>query len=90
MSRKFIPATLRRRVAARARGRCGYCLSDETCVGMALEIEHIIPQVAGGRTEEENLWLSCPDCNSYKGTRTAALDPLTGELVPLFNPRRQE
>lgn len=89
MSRKYVPASLRRRVAARARGRCGYCLSDETSVGMTFEIEHIIPQVAGGRTVEENLWLSCPDCNSYKATRASATDPLTGELVPLFDPRRQ-
>jgi 5-methylcytosine-specific restriction endonuclease McrA len=89
MSRPYIRAALRRRVTAQARGRCGYCLSAEIVVGMALEIEHIIPEAAGGLTEEENLWLSCPDCNSHKGARTSARDPLTGANVPLFDPRHQ-
>jgi hypothetical protein len=57
--------------------------------GMALEVEHIIPRGAGGRTEETNLWLACGDCNSYKGMRTSAPDPITGTSVPLYNPRRQ-
>ncbi|MBC8447685.1 MAG: HNH endonuclease, partial [Chloroflexi bacterium] len=43
----------------------------------------------GGLTEEDNLWLACSLCNENKGIRTVALDPLTGEMAPLFNPRRQ-
>ena len=89
MSQPYIPAALRRRVTAQARGRCGYCVSAEMIVGMALEIEHIIPRAAGARTEEENLWLACTDCNSHKGARTSASDPMTGASVSLFDPRRQ-
>jgi hypothetical protein len=40
-----------------------------------------------GLDEETNLALACGSCNSFKATRTMALDPLTGKAVPLFNPR---
>jgi hypothetical protein len=53
-----------------------------------MEIDHLIPTARGGRTEEGNLWLACSACNALKGDRTEALDPLTGELVGLFHPRR--
>jgi hypothetical protein len=56
---------------------------------MPLEIEHIIPESVGGPTMRENLWLACHRCNEYKGDRTEAADPLTGEYVTLFNPRTQ-
>ncbi len=44
MSRTYIPRALRERVATQAGHRCGYCLLDERLVGIALEIEHIIPE----------------------------------------------
>jgi hypothetical protein len=54
-----------------------------------LEIEHLIPQAKGGRSEEENLWLACRMCNQYKGTQTRAEDPFTNHRTRLFNPRTQ-
>jgi hypothetical protein len=54
-----------------------------------LEIEHIIPISRQGSSAESNLWLACPLCNRYKGDRTEAIDPESGETVPLFNPRTQ-
>src|SRR2546430_10009673 len=36
------------------------------------------------------LALACPRCNAQKWTYTDALDPTTGQRVPLFNPRAQE
>jgi hypothetical protein len=86
---EYIPKSLRERVAAQARYRCGYCLSSEIIIGAPMEIDHIIPRSLGELTEEENLWLACSLCNEHKGARTVALDPLTGEMTPLFNPRRQ-
>ncbi|MDZ7379897.1 MAG: HNH endonuclease [candidate division KSB1 bacterium] len=86
---EYIPKALRARIAAQARHRCGYCLTSEAIVGAPMEINHIVPRSLGGLTEEGNLWLACPLCNEHKGVRTVALDPLTGEMVPLFNPRRQ-
>jgi hypothetical protein len=56
---------------------------------MLLEFEHIIPQVAGGKTIRENLWLACRRCNQFKADNTHATDPQSGESVPLFNPRTQ-
>jgi hypothetical protein len=37
----------------------------------------------------DNLWLACHRCNEFKGDRTTAVDPQTGETVALFNPRTQ-
>lgn len=54
-----------------------------------LEIDHIVPKAAGGSDDEENLWLACRLCNSYKGIQTEAKDPVTHCTVKLFNPRSQ-
>jgi hypothetical protein len=89
MSRTYIPKALRDRVAVQARHRCGYCLTAEAIVGMPMELEHLIPESLGGSSEEENLWLACSLCNDCKNDRIAALDPITGEIVRLFDPRRQ-
>jgi hypothetical protein len=56
---------------------------------MPMHIEHIVPVVAGGTSLEDNLWLACALCNGYKATQINALDSVTGEIVPLYNPRRQ-
>ncbi len=89
MSKSYVPSELRLRVAAQARHRCGYCLSTEAIVGIPMDVEHIVPESAGGATEESNLWLACSLCNSYKGSRTISRDPISGQDVPLFDPRRQ-
>ncbi len=87
MSEHRIPKALRQRVAEQARFRCGYCLTSEHIVGAPMEIDHIIPISLGGPTEEENLWLACSLCNDHKSGRIASLDPETGIMVRLFNPR---
>lgn len=85
----YVPAKLRRQVAADAGHRCGYCLSNELLTGVSLTVDHIVPTAKGGTTERDNLWLSCRPCNEFKGIETHALDPQTGELAALFNPRHQ-
>lgn len=89
MTSVYIPDKLRKRVARQARYRCGYCLSSEQIVGLSMEIDHLIPQVLGGPTLEENLWLACSACNAFKGHHISARDPETGQQVRLFNPRKQ-
>ncbi len=89
MRPEYIPVDVVRRVHAAAKNRCGYCLSPQHLVLARLEIEHIVPLSRGGTNEEPNLWLSCPLCNRYKGDRTSATDPESGDEAPLFNPRRQ-
>lgn len=90
MSKAYISLATRKLVAERARQRCEYCHTQALVVGMALEIEHIIPEVAGGNSDESNICLACPPYNRYKSTRTNFLDGETGDTVPLFNPRQQE
>lgn len=87
MPRIRLSAELDRRIRESARHRCGYCLSPQHLVMARLTIEHIIPLVEGGSNEEDNLWLSCSLCNSHKADKVTAIDPPTGERVPLFNPR---
>ncbi len=89
MSQTYVPAELRREVAAQARYRCGYCRTSETITGTPMEIDHYVPESRGGRTTEENLWLACSLCNRHKAHRTTAEDPASGQTVPLFNPRHQ-
>jgi len=51
--------------------------------------DDILPLSADGETILSNLALACPACNRYQGSRQSAIDPQTGEEVPLFNPRIQ-
>jgi hypothetical protein len=89
VSRTYVRKALREQVRAAAHYRCGYCLTTEAIVGTPMEIDHLVPEALGGLTEEDNLWLACALCNQHKGNRIAAPDPLTGDNVPLFDPRRQ-
>jgi hypothetical protein len=90
MSKTRISAAIRQRVAEAARFRCGYCLTSQNIVGPLLEIDHIVPESRGGSSEEENLWLACPMCNSHKSDRVEAFDPETKIGVALFNPRQND
>jgi HNH endonuclease len=85
-----ISEAVRARVRASAQDRCGYCQSLQKYVLGILEIEHIIPKAAGGSDEEENLWLACRLCNSYKGIQTQGQDPESDRNVKIFNPRFQQ
>jgi 5-methylcytosine-specific restriction endonuclease McrA len=59
VSQSYIPKALRERIAARARHRCGLCLTAEAITGMPHVVDHLMPEALGGLTEEENLWLAC-------------------------------
>lgn len=84
-----IAPELRRLVAERAGRRCEYCLLPQAVALHRHEPDHIIPVQHGGVTDAANLALACLRCNRYKGPNVGSIDPLTGELVPLFHPRRQ-
>lgn len=84
-----IPLALQQQVAANCDYRCAYCQSQQRLMGVALTIDHIIPQSLGGVTELENLCLACWDCNLAKSDRTTAVDPESGTIVRLFHPIRQ-
>jgi hypothetical protein len=79
-------STIKRTVYERAKGYCEYCKTSEDNSGQTMEVEHIDPD---GGDAIANLCLSCGNCNRSKASATAASDPETGELAPLFNPRTQ-
>ena len=89
MSRSHISAGLREKLAAEAHHRCGYCQTAEANTGIPLTVDHILPEAKGGQTVLSNLCLACRRCNEFKGSSTHSEDPLTGETIPLFNPRTQ-
>ncbi|HEX3718148.1 MAG TPA: HNH endonuclease signature motif containing protein [Verrucomicrobiae bacterium] len=79
---------LRNLVRERARNRCEYCLLPEVFI-VAHEPDHVIAMQHRGMTSTENLALACFDCNRRKGPNISSVDPETGEIVQLFNPRRE-
>ena len=82
-------AAARARVRRRARNRCEYCgLHQDDSPLAPLHVEHIISKVHGGGDDPQNLALACVDCNLHKGTNLTGIDPNTGAVTDLFNPRR--
>jgi hypothetical protein len=55
----------------------------------AFHVDHVVPRVAGGPTELDNLALACVSCSLRKWARRTAIDPETGDEEALFNPRKQ-
>ena len=89
MSTTAISERQRSRIRRDAGNRCGYCLAHQDYIPWTLEIEHIIPLAAGGKSDDSNLWLACHACNLFKGVKTRGRDPLSGRTMSLFNPRLQ-
>ena len=83
-----IPAELRRQVSAHAGERCEYCGLAQAGQEATFHTFHIHPASLGGVTEFGNLALACVSCSLRKAAKVAAADPLSGELMPLFHPRR--
>lgn len=83
-----IPDSLRWEVLSRAENRCEYCELSQERQETVFHIDHVHPVSLGGMTELENLALACVSCSLRKSARVSALDPVSGEVVPLFHPRR--
>ena len=81
-------AATRELVRRRAQNRCEYCLLPQAHSPLTHHVEHIVAKQHGGGDEVENLALACHRCNLRKGPNLTGVDPLTGELVHLFHPRR--
>lgn len=79
--------SVRAAVTDRSGDRCEYCHLPTQGQVATFPIDHIIPRSLGGATALGNLALACPHCNAHKWAFSQALDPTTGGLVPLFNPR---
>ncbi|MFN0037094.1 MAG: HNH endonuclease [Saprospiraceae bacterium] len=78
---------LRNLVRARAQEVCEYCLASSLYSSHPFAIDHIWPTSEGGKNDSENLAFVCQHCNNSKYNKTEALDPMTGSMTRLFNPR---
>jgi hypothetical protein len=87
MSSTYIPADLRRLVAARADCICEYCLIAEEDTIYGCEADHIISEKHGGSTDAANLAYACVFCNQTKGSDIGSIHWETSAFVRLFNPR---
>lgn len=83
-----IPKWLRTLITDRAKGLCEYCQTPQAIV-IEMEIDHIVPESAGGETTMENLCLACISCNGFKTDAQTGIDPETRKVAALFNPRSQ-
>lgn len=81
--------SVRRLARERAGHRCEYCGLAERDVYIPHHIDHIRPKQHGGNDSLENLAVACQSCNLKKGANLAGIDPETGTMVALFNPRAQ-
>jgi hypothetical protein len=59
----------------------------ETASRFAHVLDHIIARQHGGKTDLNNLALCCGRCNQFKGPNIAGIDPMSGQIIRLFNPR---
>lgn len=85
----MIDRRTRQAVLDRAGRRCEYCLLPELLSPLALQVEHIVPRKHGGDDSLANLACACIACNLHKGANLSGIDPDTGHLTELFNPRQQ-
>lgn len=84
-------ASVRDTVRKRANGYCEYCRMPELATPFVpFHVEHIIAKQHYVDNTLSNLALACDRCNAYKGPNLASVDPTTGEIVNLFNPRYDE
>ena len=83
----MIAEVLDKFVRERADDRCEYCRLPQSKSRLRHQIEHVIARQHGGASTADNLALACVRCNLKKGPNIAGLDPSTGNLTPLFNPR---
>jgi 5-methylcytosine-specific restriction endonuclease McrA len=85
-----VTSKLRQLVFKRAQNACEYCQLAQRQTSLPHEVDHIRAVKHRGATHSDNLALDCAYCNAAKGPNVAGHDPLTDELVPLFNPRAQK
>ena len=85
-----VSSRTRQSISKRAQECCEYCRSQLHFSADPFVIEHIIPRSRGGSNQLNNLALACQGCNGFKYNKVTAQDPATGEMVPLFNPRKSQ
>ncbi len=85
-------ATTKNLVRQRAGDCCEYChLPQDATPFITFHIEHVIAKQHtpddGNLDDLKRLALACDRCNLFKGPNLSSIDPNSGEIVNLFNPR---
>jgi len=85
-------ATTKNLVRQRAGDCCEYChLPQDATPFITFHIEHVIAKQHTPDDDNLNdlkrLALACDRCNLFKGPNLSSIDPNSGEIVNLFNPR---
>lgn len=68
-------------IYSRDEGLCQYCLNEVS--KCEFTIDHVRPKSKGGRTEWDNLVLSCKFCNAKKGDKTLLESSMTLNKKPI-------
>jgi hypothetical protein len=79
----------RQHVRRRAGERCEYCHLPQTGHEERFSIDHVRARVHDGPDTKDNLALCCLRCNLHKGTNLSGIEPLSGAVTTLFDPRAQ-
>src|SRR5580704_7528229 len=80
--------SIRDLVRRRAAYACEYChIPQQATPLIPFHVEHIVSKQHGGSDDPEGLALACDRCNAYKGPNLSSIDPDTGAVTRLFNPR---
>ena len=77
-------------VRRRAGDRCEYCrVPQAATLPVTHHVEHVRAVQHDGTDDVDNLALACASCNLHKGPNLSGVDPETGKIVRLFDPRSQ-
>ncbi|MEM7658759.1 MAG: HNH endonuclease signature motif containing protein [Bacteroidota bacterium] len=87
--REYLPESIRKKVAKRARYRCEYCRFPDEHSFLPFQIDHIIAIKHLGGNEIENLAWACPHCNQFKGSDLSTYLAEIDQIVPLYHPRKE-
>jgi HNH endonuclease len=88
MSNIYIPIAIQKEVLRLSNGFCEYCLHPEDYSSDFFHFDHIICLNLGGTSVLLNIARCCGRSNGFKRQNIHHFDPLTGQIAPLFNPRK--
>lgn len=83
-----ISRAIRAQIRERAGGRCEYCRKPDRVSTYGYHADDIIPVKHGGNSGLDNLAWACFECNINKSENIASYDRVSGQLTPLFHPRK--
>jgi len=77
-------------VRLRATDRCEYCQLPQSVASIRHGVDHIRAKKHRGKSDRSNTCLACAQCNTFKGSDVTGYDPVSDQLVLLFNPRTDD